>query len=616
MQKSAACAFCDAVSETLSRVAAAALSLSAAAVHWRYLPHTLAAILLLGIGFPVWRSYCRWRRGWLSEMVKVEIRNMSISRSANRHGQNRPTLPALLRASYHNLFRGAAASTDYFFHRAWSQIRNSYVPSVTSFVAIAALLAVIALIPHPPKDLSVMGYPVKIWRYLNDDLPEEFDAISKILEGLIVVIIALIIFVAESIRNSSNADEKKVLLKISRLWLLILLITMTPLGWLYARPTGFTALVVVVTAFITIIGFGRVIHNLVNINANWGAQRDFLKARVHANILDSVRERVGNKLLFRIVGENKDVNLNFSIVASQPPGGADQYVFIDAPVDGMLSDINIALLKDLAQYCRREQQRRVAVSGAGRQGGPAGTPITPGQARPPVAKSEVYLLRRFREALPEDTIFSRGNSILALRKDLVEGNPRMVDEVRGRVRQAFRFSRAESASLEFRREMQSTKDRLAGAIRSAAMGEVEELTATYMLVAEEFLTTLNELGGGYTAEQARNERGALFQGWNEVRWLVSDIRELIMVASDTDNANVIEKISYLPYAIAARAIQAGDHLLFQELLAFATFIYWLAAAKPLSSSARSIMIERSWRFLKELSDFYVQPLFKESMSRG
>ena len=148
------------------------------------------------------------------------------------------------------------------------------------------------------------------------------------------------------------------------------------------------------------------------------------------------------------------------------------------------------------------------------------------------------------------------------------------------------------------------------------MGEVEELTATYMLVAEEFLTTLNELGGGYTAEQARNERGALFQGWNEVRWLVSDIRELIMVASDTDNANVIEKISYLPYAIAARAIQAGDHLLFQELLSFATFIYWLAAAKPPSSSARSIMIERSWRFLKELSDFYVQPLFKESMSRG
>jgi hypothetical protein len=192
----------------------------------------------------------------------------------------------------------------------------------------------------------------------------------------------------------------------------------------------------------------------------------------------------------------------------------------------------------------------------------------------------------------------------------------MVDEVRSRMIQIFRFSTTESASLEFRREMQSTKDRLVAAIRSAAMGEVEELTATYMLVAEEFLTTLNELGGGYTAEQARNERGAFFQGWNEVRWLVSDIRELIMVASDTDNANVIEKISYLPYSIAARAIQAGDHLLFQELLAFATFIYWLASAKPASSSARSIMIERSWRFLKELSDFYVQPLFKESMSRG
>lgn len=161
--------------------------------------------------------------------------------------------------------------------------------------------------------------------------------------------------------------------------------------------------------------------------------------------------------------------------------------------------------------------------------------------------------------------------------------------------------------------MQTTKDRLIKAIRSGSMGEVDDLRQTYLLVAEEFLTTLNDLGGGYTAEQARNEQNSFpFEGWNEVSWLRQDVRDLLVVATETDNWDVTSKIAYLPFAIAARALRARDHLLFQEFLNFAGFLYTLGRRRPPGSKVRGPLIERSSRYLKELMDYYVDaPLNEE-----
>lgn len=221
------------------------------------------------------------------------------------------------------------------------------------------------------------------------------------------------------------------------------------------------------------------------------------------------------------------------------------------------------------------------------------------------------LLRRYKEEFHGDLIFTRDKSVLALPKRLA-GNPYVVNEVRAAVVRIFKFSDAQPPSVAFRREMQSTKDRLIAAIRDASLGVIDELRQTFLLVAEEFLITLNDLGGGYSAEQAREERNNFFSEWNEVRWLVQDVRELLVVASDTENREVVGTISYLPFAIATRAIQAGDHLLFQEFLKFAPFIYQLAITKPATSTVRSFMIERSWRYLKDVTDLYVgAPLAEE-----
>jgi hypothetical protein len=61
----------------------------------------------------------------------------------------------------------------------------------------------------------------------------------------------------------------------------------------------------------------------------------------------------------------------------------------------------------------------------------------------------------------------------------------------------------------------------------------------------------------------------------------------------------------LPFAISARAVKARDHFLFQQFYQFALFLYGLANERDRNSSVRDWLVERSWRWPKEIAEFYI-----------
>ncbi|MCD6399724.1 hypothetical protein J7L85_02935, partial [candidate division WOR-3 bacterium] len=117
---------------------------------------------------------------------------------------------------------------------------------------------------------------------------------------------------------------------------------------------------------------------------------------------------------------------------------------------------------------------------------------------------------------------------------------------------------------------------------------------------------------GYSAEQARKERHSLFSGWEQVRWLSSDIRDLFEKAMQSHDREIIRNIAYLPIAIARRAIERNDHYLFQEFIWFAELLY-IFAVKESDGDLRSFLIDRSWRYLKEISDVYIEAKLRKDV---
>lgn len=578
------------------------------AQHWIF---AIAILVALAAGV-VLNGYRKWHQGWLSELVDQRIREIRYERKRDR-------IRSLQTFSPRSIYWGVRSGTfrsiqrlELYFRSTPRQLKDFYLPSLTSFSAISLVFLIVFLVPHY-SDFGAEYSALNPRSFLKS--LEHEDTAKKIFEGLIVVAVALIIFVAESIRDSTNAERKRVLLRISYLWPLTLAVTLFPLGYLAGELTKFAVLLLVAIAFSAIIAFAKIVRNLLDADAQGRNLRALLKDRIHSLVMDSVRERLGNNILLQRIGPNNQIKINYSLSKSGLEGGAGNYVLIEHPRFGWVSDINFDDLQSLTSLLQTQARRLgFEVSEEAKTVSNATIRSTK-PVRPQVQESfskKIYLLKRYREQLPPDSPFSAsGRAILAIPKEFA-ADPRLVEEVRRRTLQVFRLTSAEPSSEIFRREMQGTKDQLVAAIRSVSLGAIDDLRQTYLGVAEEFLKILHQLGGGYSAEQARNERSNFFEGWNEIRLLARDVRELLIVSAETNNVDVIGDIAFLPFAIATRAVLARDHLLFEEFTPFASFIYSLGVEKPATSSAREFMIDRSWRYLKELCEFYVLPITLES----
>ena len=536
------------------------------------------------------------------------MRNAKRAKEANKH-QNNLTAHVLFDAVQRAIFGLIRSLLQYTRRDLWIQLATYYMPSLATVAAALLILGCTLFIPHVPMHFALV-YQVLQWpKELGSSFDDQGEAgFSHLFEGLIVVVIALIVFVAESVRTSRSGDEKRVLLKISNLWPLAVLITILPFGFLYPPATVLSAALVIAVALLTVYSFAKVLQNLIDPETGLLEQRAFLKSRVERMVMESARQRVGNRILFDEFGPDAKAGIRATISKSFIPGNAKNYQLFDVPSAGILVDINMHRLRELAHFLQeREEENQPdlnqAVDDTAFTTGPSKTAP---KANTNSVKTRAYLLRRYGEEVTEDSVFSSDRALIAIHKDIAK-RPNVHIEVESRIKTIFKFDRAEPSSAAFRREMQSTKDLLIAAIKESSLGEIEQLRTTYLLVAEQFLITLNNLGGGYTAQQAKEERRSfLSERWNEVRWLTTDVRDLLAVAAAQSSVDVVRLIAVIPFLVAIRAFQAGDQLLFQEFTSFATYLFVLGRDKAGSTEVSAYLVRKSWEYVKEIFDNYLE----------
>ncbi len=157
------------------------------------------------------------------------------------------------------------------------------------------------------------------------------------------------------------------------------------------------------------------------------------------------------------------------------------------------------------------------------------------------------------------------------------------------------------------------KDQFITAISEKKLGQLSEFTKMYVKIAETFLDYLNIYGVSYSYEQARKEHGVLFGSWKEMKWLQHDIYEIFEKGIQSNDKDIVSDIAYLPISIAIRAIKYGDQYLYQQFLRFPMLLYIHASEKSdLDENVREFMIDRSWRYLRDMSNYYIQPELKRS----
>lgn len=481
-----------------------------------------------------------------------------------------------------------------------SLVSDIYYPSPKSFVLLILLFPILFALTHLEN--------IFLWFGLDILTTIEFQTLSQeknhyqnliaIHAGIGAIIFALVIFVAESMRDDEANDRARVLLKESYLFPLTVTEIIVFLIFIWGDINIWSVFPVIAIGFFTTLSLYRMIRVLLSKYQFAQKRAELLKERLQQSIDLAINERIGNTILLSKLN-GKGIKLEF---VRSPIEKQSEYYFFNANKFGIVSDIDMSALYEFAEIV--ESDARQNGYSFGGEGKPEVRVSEEGDAdetetRTLHKNNRRYLLKMFHDVVNEEY-----RALICIDKKILQDSQNL-DELESLVRKAIVIKPENNFAEEVRHEISGVKDQFISAISDNRLGKVEELADLYKKLAEGFLEYISKCGGGYSSEQARKERHSFLAGWKQVRWLSSDIRVLFEKAIESKDRAIIQNVTYLPLAIARRAIEKNDHYLFQEFIGFAEYLY-IFAIRENDKDIKSLLIDRSWRHLKEISDIFVE----------
>lgn len=486
-----------------------------------------------------------------------------------------------------------------------SWVENLYYPSWVSVGTVLVVTFSLFCLAHLTQ---IGGLNL---RMLNFDNGGHFQNLIAIHSGIGAVIFALLIFVAESLRDDDTKDRARVLLRESFLFPLTVLEITVFFVFSWWNVNALSLLSVILVAILTIASLWRLLSVLLN-KSKFNAKRlALLQDRISKEINSAVRERYANNILLQSLGEEK-IELRYYPLSFDGDDTNSRQLF-NSDKTGVITDIKLDKLKEFAKI----------VEGAANKNGfsfyknkvkkdneDASVDGATGQASIAVLqqKDREFIHKKFHDDVNED-------DPLLLSVDLsVVSDPIIFAKLAKLAEDIFVIKPTDNFSEEIRLDVAGLRDQFISAIVEEKNGKVEDLAKTYISLVENFLKSISKYGGSYSYEQAKKERGDWFGGWNEIKWLVDDITEIYRKAVKSGDHSIVRTVAYLPVAIAIRAINYGDQYVYQEFLRFPSMLYWLSLDVK-DKELKKFMVDRSWRHLKEMSDYYIENQLRRKANR-
>ncbi|MBY0226524.1 MAG: hypothetical protein K2Q28_12025 [Hyphomicrobium sp.] len=553
--------------------------------------------------------HLRWKSHWLSGQIDAEIKANTRTNAT----ESIPTRYKILK------YRSSARLRC---HRAvekcvdWIQTERRKRFEEPSLKSLAIVLLLIALFFAPLKSRMGDGYdPFTIANWYKEIADTNLDSsVAAGFTGLAVIIVALLIFVAETIRGGYEVEQKRLLLKISMIWPLGVAITLIPLGFILAKPGLPSVLLAAILALTTLFAFSGVIRNLLDPALMESNRKKQLRERLYNTILLSARRRVGDALLLNYMKSGGPLQQLRYVPSASWISKINNYKILEHPDEGWLQDIHIEELKKVLDRLDLYAQSQFGFSLSGKKANLKAKADDALETKEAITEDHeprpIYLLKRLEEDVPSSSLFrARQRALLAVPAQLLERDE-MNAELTGAIPFVFKLSNNHKASDLFTQELQASKDGFIAALRAESPGAVDTFSKLFIEIAEIFLEALVNMGATYKPDMARKERNGWGGGWVEIDSLRDDWREILPVAVKTENRSIATSVSYLPFAIASRAFQVRDHYCFQEFIVLADYLYWVAEREK--GTVEELLKERSWRYVHEIAKFQIEPALQNN----
>jgi hypothetical protein len=500
-----------------------------------------------------------------------------------------------------------------------------WIPSLRSFLIIALFVFLFALLSRPIIIVEYFINPISFLfdylfgsfvyyqnikefflNFLSINIPSinnnHYQNLIAIHAGIGAVLIGLAFFVAQSLVDKNDPDKGRVLLYKSHFFPLLTAEILIFLIFIWGDVNVFAILAVVILALFTVYFLGGTINILIKDHEMEKAKRQIYKDIFKKALNFEVIKRIKNNDLYEY---GKEIEKNEKIRISPFGTDGDNYISIYSNKEGIVRKISFKKIKEFIDEINKlKKSEDIPASDSDK---PQDTKqnkreSTINKRQEPI----VYILPTYLEKIPNKIIQIRKNSFL---DEVLNKNFKSLEK------KALAIFTVESITIkeETKLELSKIKDRCLQAINNQETGEVKKIADLYADLAKEYFKQMDKYGGGFSAKQAEEERTSLFGTLASIEWITRDIREIFEKGVQSDDINVIREVAYLPIRLANEAIENKDHLIFQKFIYFPQLLYSYAYDRKDSNEKISkFMFDRTWRYLKELSDYHLESKLKKN----
>lgn len=387
----------------------------------------------------------------------------------------------------------------------------------------------------------------------------------SIITGVLVIVFALIVFIAESSRETRTKDKVIVLLKVSCIYPLSVFTLLNYINFIFI-PVNliFVYVVLILNIFLSI-------HSIYNLVRALISQKIFLEKRAELladSITNSIQAEIEKILSIYLLNEKyKPETIKFTYFKEV----TNDYIQIKSPKKGIIYDIDMKQLRkldcEIKKYITLNPKNRPAYSNFG-------------------ISYEV----------------NKNDVILYIHRDLQKAglNIKKVE------RTAKRVFVVKSSPIETYVEFSILKDELLTAIDNKNFSAIEEICDLYLKFWKTYFNYFNyPILAWVHTEHMQIPLSEI--EW----WITKDIKLIIKRALLTHDLDVIDRVIHLPAEIAILSF-LRDHYIFYQMLCHNTiYLYNFAVEWEQDKSIKNYLIERSVGFIKELTIYSILPKFDE-----
>lgn len=173
------------------------------------------------------------------------------------------------------------------------------------------------------------------------------------------------------------------------------------------------------------------------------------------------------------------------------------------------------------------------------------------------------------------------------------------------IESCFDISAEQSQSNSVKYALTNLKDSAVAAVRDKRTGSLERVVDIYVRLGTEFLHELQvRTGDGFTLDQALAESRNLFAGWQDVMWIRDHFEDLLSMAVQTGDRDIVDAVLHLPTSLIAEAIKCSDLYIFNVFRSFPLILYRHLAQTP-DQLYRRFLVQRSHQYLTEVCNYVI-----------